>query len=203
MFDDRDFHKRNFHEYRVLANRKNACFIREDFSYDTIQLDLGCGQEQRKPTGYIGIDINPDFQPDIVWDLSNGIPFADRSVERVRAHDFIEHLEDGIFIMKEIWRVLVPCGRADIVVPSTDGAGAFQDLRHKSFWNANTFGYWTNRSGWMDDTRGPCLFKKEELYVTWADDVAHVHATLMADKTFNWLSVYFSRHPEDFVRVRD
>lgn len=44
-------------------------------------------------------------------------------------------------IMNECWRVLKMDGILDIVVPTTDGRGAFQDPDHKSFWNRNTFWY--------------------------------------------------------------
>ena len=45
--------------------------------------------------------------------------------------------------MKEIYRCLAPYGWALIEVPSTDGRGAFQDPTHVSFWNSNSFWYYT------------------------------------------------------------
>jgi hypothetical protein len=33
----------------------------------------------------------------------------------------------------------------EILVPSTDGRGAFQDPTHVSFWNANTFAYFSRQ----------------------------------------------------------
>jgi hypothetical protein len=46
--------------------------------------------------------------------------------------------------MSEIHRVLAHGGWAFIEVPSTDGRGAFQDPTHVSFWNENSFLYYTN-----------------------------------------------------------
>lgn len=37
----------------------------------------------------------------------------------------------------------IPRGSIDILVPSTDGRGAFQDPTHISFWNANSFLYYS------------------------------------------------------------
>ncbi len=39
--------------------------------------------------------------------------------------------------MNEIWRICKPGATLDILVPSTDGRGAFQDPTHVSFWNIN------------------------------------------------------------------
>jgi hypothetical protein len=47
--------------------------------------------------------------------------------------------------MKEIHRVLAHGGWAFIDVPSTDGRGAFQDPRNVSFWNENSFYYYTRK----------------------------------------------------------
>ncbi len=47
--------------------------------------------------------------------------------------------------MSEIHRVLAPGGWAFIQVPSTDGRGAFQDPTHVSYWNENSFLYYTDR----------------------------------------------------------
>lgn len=105
-----------------------------------LRIDLGCGA--KKPPGYIGVDIYPWSNVDIVADLTQQFPFPDSSVDEVRAHDFIEHLPDRIQTMNEIWRICKPNGKVDIFVPSTDGRGAFQDPTHVSYWNINSFMYY-------------------------------------------------------------
>jgi len=115
----------------------------------TIQLDLGCGKS--RPDGYIGIDTYPGEKVDIVHDLATGIPFPDSSADRVRAYDFVEHLPNKIRTMNEIWRVLKPGGEAEIFVPTTEGCGAFQDPTHVSYWNLNSFLYFTvEGKGYLD-----------------------------------------------------
>ena len=93
-----------------------------------------------KPNGYISID---KYNGDITADLNEGIPFADNSCGIVRAYDALEHLHDIQFTMKEIHRVLAPGGILLSQTPSTDGRGAWQDPTHVSFWNENSFWYWT------------------------------------------------------------
>lgn len=105
-----------------------------------VKIDLGCGP--RKAEGFVGVDIAPGPGIDVVADLSQRFPFAESSVDLVRAYDVVEHLADRIHTMNEIWRICKPDGLVDIRVPSTDGRGAFQDPTHISFWNVNSFKYY-------------------------------------------------------------
>lgn len=77
-------------------------------------------------------------------DLNKGIPLPDNSVGVINASHVLEHLKDPEFSMREIHRVLAHGGWAFIEVPSTDGRGAFQDPTHVSFWNENSFLYYTD-----------------------------------------------------------
>jgi hypothetical protein len=67
--------------------------------------------------------------------------------------------------MKELYRVLAPGGYALIQVPSTDGRGAFQDPTHVSFWNENSFLYYTNRD-WAQYIDTPVRFQAMRLFTT-------------------------------------
>ena len=95
------------------------------------------------PQGYISVDL---FNADIQADLNDRWPFEDASIGVLRASHLIEHLRDPIHTMNEAHRVLVPGGWFLIDVPSTDGRGAFQDPTHVSFWNENSFWYYTDRN---------------------------------------------------------
>jgi glycosyltransferase involved in cell wall biosynthesis len=105
-----------------------------------MKLNLGCCDAVIP--GFVNVDIVPGPGVDQVADLSMPWPWADNSVELVRAWDIIEHLPDKIETMNEIYRVLAPGGRAEIAVPTTDGTGAFQDPTHVSFWNRRSFLYY-------------------------------------------------------------
>ncbi|MBU1173479.1 MAG: class I SAM-dependent methyltransferase, partial [Proteobacteria bacterium] len=92
------------------------------------------------------IDNRPEVKPDLVCDVIEGLPYEDNSVDTVRAHDFLEHIPIGktIKVITEIWRVLKPGGIFDSLTPSTDGRGAFQDPTHVSFWNQNSWLYYSD-----------------------------------------------------------
>lgn len=104
------------------------------------KIDLGGGFG--KPEGYLSLDLK---NGDIEANLNDKWPLEDNSVGVIRAHDILEHLPDKQFIMSEIWRVLADGGWLMAQVPSTDGRGAFQDPTHISYWNENSFWYWTRR----------------------------------------------------------
>jgi len=50
---------------------------------------------------------------------------------------------DAIAFFNEVYRILVPGGWLVVSVPSTDGRGAYQDLRHSTFWNENSWLYFS------------------------------------------------------------
>ncbi|MDR1997303.1 MAG: class I SAM-dependent methyltransferase [Candidatus Margulisbacteria bacterium] len=150
-----------------------------------LKVDLCCGI--RKPEGFVGVDHFPGENVDLVADLNERFPFEDNSVDLLRAHDAIEHLPDRIHTMNEIWRVCKPGATADIFVPSTDGRGAFQDPTHVSYWNINSFMYYSvdypqtlelcRRYGFQGAFRIKQIFNIGD-----ASGVVHVQAVLEAVK---------------------
>jgi glycosyltransferase involved in cell wall biosynthesis len=106
-----------------------------------LKIDIGGGLFPRE--GYKTIDLEDG---DITADLNDGIPLPDNSVGVLNASHVIEHLRDPIKTMREIHRVLAHGGWAFIEVPSTEGNGAWCDPTHVSFWNEDSFPYYTNKN---------------------------------------------------------
>ena len=96
--------------------------------------------------GYENIDSRPEVLPDVVLDVCDGLPYSDNSVDEVRAFDFLEHIPIGktVEVIEGIWRILKPGGIFESLTPSTDGRGAFQDPTHVSFWNENSWLYYSH-----------------------------------------------------------
>jgi len=93
--------------------------------------------------GFKTVDL---FDADVITNLNDVWPFEDNSVGVIRASHVFEHLVNPVHVMNEAYRVLAPSGWLLVDVPSTDGRGAFQDPTHVSFWNSNSFWYYTDRS---------------------------------------------------------
>ena len=104
-------------------------------------LDLGGAHNPR--TGYLTVDKHGgDYTGDVFDVLGN---MADSSAGVIRAADFLEHIIDKVELMNEIHRVLAPDGMFLSITPSSDGRGAFQDPTHVSYWNENSFWYYTDK----------------------------------------------------------
>jgi predicted SAM-dependent methyltransferase len=99
------------------------------------RLNIGCGVY--RSAGYINIDSNPLLSPDLVRDVRRGLPFDDSSCAEVVTSHFLEHLsnDDCLFLIGEIYRVLVYGGVWSIVVP----LGSTGELDHKMLFEEWSF----------------------------------------------------------------
>lgn len=103
-----------------------------------LRLNLGCCD--RHLPGYINVDV---CEPaDAIVNLEHTWPWADSSVDEIVANDIFEHLPSKIHTMNEAHRVLKPGGILSLIVPTTDGRGAFQDPTHVSYWTPNDLWYY-------------------------------------------------------------
>lgn len=118
----------------------NAILNREGL----IRLDIGCGPY--KQPGFIGMDNRELAGVDIVHDLEETPwPLPDECVTFAVASHVLEHINPhkGTFIrvMDEIWRVLVPAGQFNFVVPYAGSHGYYQDPTHCNPINETTMAY--------------------------------------------------------------
>ena len=95
-----------------------------------LRLDLGCGPHQRD--GFTGVDLR-DFGQTIKTDLTKSWPWKDGSVVEAHASHFIEHLTapQRIHFVNELYRVLVPGGKCQLIVPHWASCRAYGDLTHQ------------------------------------------------------------------------
>jgi SAM-dependent methyltransferase len=105
-----------------------------------VKVDLGCGR--RKVRGSIGVDIVPAPAVDVVADFGCGLPFRDNSADAVYAYHLLEHLDDFIGVMNEIWRICKHDARVYIKVPHASSPFVtWKDPTHKRGLFISTFAY--------------------------------------------------------------
>ena len=86
------------------------------------ELLIGCGKQRKKVIYQPGkqdfenvttLDINPDHNPDVVWDLNNlPLPFEDNTFDEIHAYEVMEHVgQQGDYKFffaqfTDFWRIL-------------------------------------------------------------------------------------------------
>lgn len=96
-----------------------------------LKLNLACGQI--KMDGFTGVDIAGTKEADVVHDLFTfPWPFENESVDEVHCSHFFEHIP-GLLRgkwMDELYRVMKPGAKAQIITPYWSSIRAIQDFTH-------------------------------------------------------------------------
>lgn len=101
-----------------------------------------------KDNNLLIVDISKRYtRPDCVKiDLDTIGTIKEDSVGLILADDALQLYKDPVKSMERMWRLLAHGGMLLSSTPSTDGRGAFQDPTHASYWNANSFWYYTKKT---------------------------------------------------------
>ncbi|MET7715070.1 glycosyltransferase [Streptomyces sp. NPDC005407] len=151
-----------------------------------LALDLGAAH--RKPLGYQGVDQYPGEGVDIIATLPDKLDLPDNSVGLIRAVDFLEHVPAKVPLINELYRLLAPGGMLLTMTPSSDGRGAYQDPTHVSFYNENSFWYYTDNQYRAFVPEIEARFQKSRLVTYYPTDwhsknnISYVVANLIAMK---------------------
>ena len=109
------------------------------------KLNLGCGAV-KKP-GYINIDIDPVFRPDIIHDLETfPYPFQGDTFDRIEADHILEHLGNAFGVVRELHRISKNNGTIVIKVPHF--SRGFTHSEHKRGFDVTFAYYFTPSFTW-------------------------------------------------------
>ncbi len=83
-----------------------------------MKLHLGCGN--KKLEGWINIDSVAAFNPDLIHDITQPLPYQELSIDEILAEDLLEHFDKYIrfFVFYEWVRVLKIGGKITVQVPN-------------------------------------------------------------------------------------
>ncbi len=110
-----------------------------------MKLNLGCGNVRIE--GFVGVDKVKTEATDVVCDLNIfPYPFLTSSAEEIILDNVLEHLDDVIAVMEEIYRLALPGAIIKINVPYFKSNSAFTDPTHKHFFTENSFQYFNETS---------------------------------------------------------
>jgi len=108
-------------------------------------LDVGCGKRKAEP-GAFGIDSSPSYAADTVWDLDQ-YPWPLESDQFVRIHmsHVLEHLDDPMRAIAEVYRVARDGADVFITTPHFSSHNSYVDPTHKRHLAAASFAYFTGQ----------------------------------------------------------
>ena len=114
-----------------------------------MKLNIGCGDN--KLEGYVNIDIDESLKPDLVCDVTYGLPYEEGEVEEVLLYHTIEHLPkfQHQIIYQEVHRVLKPDGLFIMSFPEflTCVENWKNNVRgNRQFWEATIYGRQASKS---------------------------------------------------------
>ncbi|KKR11997.1 MAG: Methyltransferase domain protein [Candidatus Woesebacteria bacterium GW2011_GWA1_39_21] len=102
--------------------------------------NLGCGKKYIK--GYINVDVTRSVKADLYFNLNKfPYPIKKKSADEVLMDNVLEHLDDVVLVMEEIYRILKPGGIVKIYLPYAKSDGALQDPTHKHLFTEKSMDY--------------------------------------------------------------
>ena len=102
------------------------------------KLNLACGERYKE--GYVNIDNNKDVKADVYQDLNKfPWPFKNSEFDEVYCHHILEHLDEVLPVMEELWRVCKNKAKILIFSPHTGSFEVHVDVTHKRGFNTQSF----------------------------------------------------------------
>ena len=96
-------------------------------------LSIGCGKLHEKSieeVEWVNLDKSSNVNPDIVRDITRGLPFNNEWFDHIKAYCCLGQIvdnDDFLFVMNEIWRVLKSGGNVFIYLPHKDREFCYLD----------------------------------------------------------------------------
>ena len=105
-----------------------------------MKLDIGCSH-YKKP-GFIGVDILPGKDVDIVCSVENLIfAFPPGSVDEVYSRYMLEHVDGYFRALSEIYRVCKPGAKVTFILPHFSNHDYHGDPTHKRAFSLSSFNF--------------------------------------------------------------
>ena len=107
-------------------------------------LDTGCGKH--KTPGAIGLDCNPKTDADVIHNLDVfPYPFKDNEFDVIVGNQVIEHVQDVLAVMRELYRIAKPGAIIKLDTPHYTDVSSFRDPTHKHHFTCESFMYFTEK----------------------------------------------------------
>jgi len=102
-----------------------------------MKLNLGCGNDYLK--GYVNCDRIKEVNPDKIVDLEKKLPFENKSITEIKITHVIEHINNLIPLMEEMYRICKNNAKIKIRTPYFSSESAFSNVTHVRFFTWTSF----------------------------------------------------------------
>lgn len=103
-----------------------------------LMLDVGCGMTKHK--GCIGVDTRKLKGVDIIADACM-LPFKDNCFDKIFLSHIVEHIQDLVLFMKEIWRISKSVATILVWTPHFTAHRSYADPTHQHHMSSQSFDY--------------------------------------------------------------
>lgn len=131
---------------------------------ELLKIDLGCGKNKRQ--GFLGVDSRKFEGVDQVMDLTKPWVWKNGSVEEAHCSHMIEHLTwpERVHFFNELYRVLIPEGKCQLILPHWASARYYGDPTHKE--PMSEFAFYYLDKNWRE-ANAPHVGYTCDFNVTW------------------------------------
>lgn len=152
-------------------------------------LDLGCGKN--KKNGAIGVDWSNRHNADIVHNLNVlPYPFKDNEFDEIYLDNVLEHLNEIVPVLEEVYRICKTGGVVKIVAPYFRSVWACIDPTHRHFFTVDTFSYF--------DPRHPICQRYEYSFAQFYVEKIVFNETIRSRLFGRFVSFFANKYPKRY-----
>jgi len=167
-----------------------------------LKLDLGCGQRPR--SGFYAVDHLEVDGVDLVADLNKSLDLLpDNSTEYVYSHHVFEHVHEFLALMREIYRIVLPGGTIEIIVPHFSNVFGYSDPTHVRFFGLYSMYYFVSPENQPEKRKVPAFYTDTRFQLKAL--TIEFYRTGLIDKIFAPIfkkAVNINIHTQDFYERR-
>ena len=175
----------------TLECEKNHERIYKFLTENNLKINIGCGENTYPDC--INIDKISLPNIDFAWDLEKTpLPFKTNSVAEIKCEHILEHINNFIPLMEELWRITKPHGIIHVYVPYFRYEGAYRDPTHVRFFTEHSFDYFQEGVKFSHYSKARFNIKKMELRNHFFSDVKNLHKKIIKYIPFKkFLNIFF------------
>ncbi len=175
----------------TLESEKNYERINNLLNEKYLRINFGCGENIYPRC--INIDKVSLPGVDFTWDLEQvPLPFKSNSVSEIKCEHILEHINNFIPLIEELWRISKPGGVIYIKVPYFRYEGAYRDPTHIRFFTEHSFDYFKDGVKFSHYSHARFNLSKVELRNHFFSDVKNLHKKIIRFIPFKkFLNIFF------------